>query len=206
MAACSSVSSAPGSVTYHIVPLSVPAPYGHTWPEWSSRWLQWAVGLPPSHHPLWDTAPVDTCQSSPVWFLGGANSISVPTRTATVPYGTALLVNPQLEEQDTAFGVTSLDSLALFTLADWTAYPPTGTIAVDGNDIPNLYSYLIDTSRCVLVLPDSNLFGYPPGKLAACTMGYFVMIDSLSKGEHTIHLQGGTTAFHASINYKFTVR
>jgi hypothetical protein len=56
--------------------------YGKTYAEWSAAWFQWADSLKITYHPLYDTAPIDTGQSGPVWFLSGhwANN-NVFTRT-----------------------------------------------------------------------------------------------------------------------------
>ena len=45
--------------------------FGKSYGEWSAAWWQWALALPATEHPLFDTADCSTAQSGHVWFLGG---------------------------------------------------------------------------------------------------------------------------------------
>src|SRR5437763_11387933 len=57
------------------------SPYGLTYGEWSARWWQWLLAIPPNVNPNFDgtsldpdVATVNDCaqgQSGPVWFLAG---------------------------------------------------------------------------------------------------------------------------------------
>jgi hypothetical protein len=82
--------------TYHLVARSDSMPHGHTWHQWAGLWWDWDLSLPPKHHPLSDTAPIDSNQTGSVWFLGaintpaGAQKETLVTRQGTIPVGTAL--------------------------------------------------------------------------------------------------------------------
>src|SRR5690349_10248531 len=47
------------------------SPAGKTYAQWSAAWWKWADGMEITHHPMYDTAPISTAQSGPVWFFGG---------------------------------------------------------------------------------------------------------------------------------------
>src|SRR5438046_3826702 len=90
--------------------------YGRTYGDWAAAWWQWALSIPASHHPLFDTADCGVGQSGPVFFLGGKACSTLDThcdfghadRICTVPSGKALffpVINTEdstLEESQTA--------------------------------------------------------------------------------------------------------
>jgi hypothetical protein len=45
--------------------------FGKTYGEWQKLWWQWALALPATSHPLFDSADCSTGQAGHVWFLGG---------------------------------------------------------------------------------------------------------------------------------------
>jgi hypothetical protein len=78
--------------------------YGKTYGQWQALWWQWALALPATAHPLFDTADCSTGQSGNVWFLGGKFCAATSgggacldsfhpkaVRSCTIKTGTALL-------------------------------------------------------------------------------------------------------------------
>jgi len=59
-------------------------------------------------------------------------------------------------------------------------------INVDGRDIPVGGSAWIMDDPFTLDLPEDNLFGMPAGESTWQTMGWFVMLEPLAPGKHTI--------------------
>ncbi len=85
--------------------------FGKTYGEWSAAWWKWALEIPATDHPLFDSADCSTGQTGHVWFLGGAFCASgdqvgcadpmhpVIDRSCAVPTGTALFF-PVLNGED----------------------------------------------------------------------------------------------------------
>ena len=122
--------------------------YGNTYAEWSAAWWQWALAIPATEHPLFDTADCSAGQSGKVWFLGGkfcrsgdtsCNAQSA-TRNCTLPTGTALffpIVNSECAfvEFPANSGVTEAD---LRACADVAQFGPIMSATVDGRAIQGL--------------------------------------------------------------------
>jgi hypothetical protein len=201
-------------------------PFGLTYGEWSARWWQWALSLPTSAHPLFDTADCSTGQTGHVWFLGGTFAavpgpggtlVGSATRSCTVPAGTALFFPVLNSECSTAEGNGSTDaelrSCAEF-LVDHTV---ASSATVDGRSIQNLDRYRKQSPLFQYgPLPADNLLGLPAGTTSdAVADGFYLFLAPLSAGDHTIHFSGElvfTTAadgfdldFLLDITYNITV-
>ena len=210
--------------TFHVGPRSDTLPYGKTWKEWSSSWWQWAVQMPPTHNPGFGTAPLDTLQTGNVWFVGGLAGYdstlhrNQATTTGTIPYGTPILFSMHGLELDTGGGTYPYvgTTLAFDCRAGWSQINfISGGVTIDGIEIPNVLSYFVDTSMCVVNLPDSSLISDPrwrPGTPAkkcispAATCGVYFFVDSLTRGQHIIHAQGESSFGSGSLTYIITVQ
>lgn len=91
--------------------------YGKTYGQWAAAWWQWALALPATAHPLFDTADCSTGQSGKVWFLGGKfcmtgdpNCNGTAVRTCEVPAGKALFFPIVNTECSTAEGNGSTEN------------------------------------------------------------------------------------------------
>jgi hypothetical protein len=194
------------------------SPHGYTYAEWSVLHWQWLFSMPGDAHPLFDTAPPNTNQVGKVWFLGGSFSsteidgdyVARVTRDVTVPAGTALffpvlnaeqsnfelpggLTDPQLQDAATSL----MESVvSLFATVDGKAVTPVRAA-----------SGAFDLGP----LPLDNLLGAPFGETTrAASDGYFVFLQPLSVGKHTLHFGGeidlgGGVSFILDITYNVTV-
>ncbi len=181
--------------------------------------------MPPDHHPSFGYGPLDTLQSGNVWFIGGLAGVDTALHRnaaafteGNVPFGTAMLFYVAGVELDTANGQYPFagTTLAYDCRAGWDYIKfISGSLTVDGNNVPNVPSFFVDTSMCMLNLPDSSLTSDPrfrggaPSKKCvspAATCGIYFFIDSLSKGIHIIHAQGETSFGSGSLTYKINVQ
>jgi hypothetical protein len=194
-------------------------PYGKSYAEWSAAWWQWAYGLPVDHHPLFDETGADAAvgQSGPVWYLGGVFNVSGSAhRTITVPKGTALFFPIINVEWDNICPPGSLTIDELRDLAGATADLATNLICeVDGVSVPNLSQYRVPAGPFSVTMPDGNIFQlFGCADVVAGTYGplmgdgYYVMLQPLSKGNHTLHFSATFAppiSFTLDIVYDITV-
>jgi hypothetical protein len=209
---------------------------GKTYGQWSEEWWRWAYSLPVNHHPLFDNAPASAGQSGWVWFLGGNFTGTPAVRTATVPAGKALffaildaqqddtdcdgdrrIADPLTEAQLRANVKALMDSAHdLRCTLDGVAIPGLAERYRAASATPGGFSYTQPGLNNFL----SN-FGYPcwsnsngdPVFVDApiyhpVADGYYVMLEPLSVGEHTLHFSGelgNPMTFAQDVTYHLTV-
>jgi hypothetical protein len=182
--------------------------------KWNAKWWQWALSLPKSAHPLYDTADVSEGQNGDVWFIGsGFESGNVVERTITIPYGTKLFVPLFNIEASTVEGNGKGNELA--TAADtWMKYvivttPP----EIDGTTV-NYYRAPSSVFKFG-PLPEDNVLKETFGVIGAtegtisqsAANGYYMMIAPLEPGKsHTIKWSStwappDTTPFDQEVTY-----
>jgi len=182
----------------------------------ATGWWQWALETPASENPLTDTtgqfAAVN--QSGRVWFLAG-NSGGTTVRTITVPSGKALffpIVNVFDVEDATirGGGVFFLVPHPVQTAQAFVATVITTATGlsceVDGSPIPITTDNLERSTPFGLQLPADNILGVPAGAyFPAIDSGYYVLLSSLSAGQHTIHFAGTLTFFSLSLDVTYNI-
>jgi hypothetical protein len=176
---------------------------GKTVAEWSAAWWQWAAALAPPGDPFSDTTGhfASLNQSGPVFFLAGSPS-GVNRREFMVPPGTYILVPllageysqlelgfdktesqirqsaqqqaDQIDSLHATLDGTTISSTVLFTHRE--ATPDFSFVAVANNQVG------------IFAVGDSGI---------AVADGYFLMLDPLSPGTHTLNYGGGASAFGA---------
>jgi hypothetical protein len=185
----------------------------------ATSWWQWALETPASENPLTDTtgqfAAVN--QSDPVWFLAG-NIGGITVRTITVPSGKALffpIVNVfDVEDAIIAGGVKLFlvpkpVQIAQTVVSNIIATATGLSCEVDGNPLPITTANLEQSTPFSLHLPADNILGVPAGVYyPAVDSGYYVLLPTLSAGQHTIHWAGSITFFplHLDVTYNITVQ
>jgi hypothetical protein len=202
--------------------------YAHkTYGQWSAAWWQWAYSIPAPNNPLLDEtgAKCGVSQSGSVWFLVGvlnASGTAVRDR-CTVPAGEALffpVVNAEWDNYlqcvpPTSYTVDQLRSIVKTIVDAVTKMSAT----VDGVSVRNLPSYRAVSPVFSLTLPGNNLLQaigcYPsdPGTYTpAVADGYYLLLEPLAPGTHTIHFQATVRkthysgAFSLDITYQLTVK
>ena len=79
---------------------------------------------------------------------------------------------------------------------------------IDGVAVPNIKPrYFEESALFTVVLPADNLFGLDPGTLLdpCVDAGYYLMLNPLSVGEHTIAFSGSLGTFTIDVAYTITV-
>ncbi len=199
--------------------------YGHTYGEWAAAWWEWAMSIPASTNPLKDQtgefAAVGQSVSGPVWFLAGTLGGSAE-RTVTIPAGRALffpIVNTSWTNLPALGDNPWSPAQDLFARGYVGALLDTATdlvCEIDGKPLKNLGDYRTKTSPFMVFmveLPTDDLFGYvnmgaSPGTNGPCVDdGYYVMLEPLKPGTHSIHFGGSvtSTSFSVDVIYHLTI-
>ena len=191
--------------------------HGLTYAQWSSEWVQWALGIPSDMHPVTDTTGefADVHQSGAVWFLVPSLEETL-TRTVTVPSDKFLFVPIPVGSTWVALGPPGshvplkvrrhiLESEMDSMISEYTFW-----CEIDGVAVSDLASYAIITApgeSYFVRLPDDNIYGVPAGRYGpSINAGIFLMLRPLSAGEHTIQFFGSDNeTFTTDVTYNLTV-
>src|SRR3954463_2924164 len=175
----------PPNATYH----------GESYAEWSAAAAKFSMEHPLEGHPALDTPGVDirSGQQGEVWFLGGP--FGTHERSISVPSGKALfviLLNAEcssLESEESGFhGDTEAEQRACAKF--WTDHIVNVGCTIDGEAVANMGEYRASSPQFSFNAPTPWLFGDIGGSGTSVVDGYYVMIEPLPKGEHTIHFTG----------------
>ena len=205
--------------------------YGRTYGEWDASWWQWAVSLPVTSHPLFDTADCSAGQTGPVWFLGEkfcnlnnpAACGSTITRTCSVPAGKAIYIDlasaeDSAPEEANGWGCGNLPPLLQGTIAEMRQCAESITngytdvsAEIDGEVVPNLMErFRVQSIVFGYTLPANNLLlavgetGIPQGTyFPAVDEGWGLMLSPLRPGNHVVQFSGTYPLFH--VTYDLTV-
>ena len=192
--------------------------------ELSAEWQQWALSIPTPENPLLDTTGAHCMvgQRGVVWFLAGTSGGGAVTRACDVPEGKTLffpVVNsvninsPNVCGQD----ATNLSDQDLRALSAGCIDEATNlSVEVDGTTLTQLQR--VKSIVFEVALPEENVFDAPcigaglgnvPAGIysPAVDDGVYVRLDPLEVGLHTLHIQGTSPCFSASLDvtYHLTV-
>jgi hypothetical protein len=195
-------------------------PYGKTYGEWGDEWHKWLLAIPIQESPLPDLTG-EKChmgQSGSVWFLAGTSGPPTAERTCTIPGGKALffpIVN--------IFGVIPTDAETLAGLRslvkDFIDHTTELTASVDGVALQGLRNYRCHSlSSFFYTAPEreeDTVFspGYS-GTKEAYADGFYLMLEPLAPGPHTITFHGryqlpttypNVNEFSTTVTYHLTV-
>jgi hypothetical protein len=187
----------------------------HTWGEWSGMWWSWALSMPDGANAVQGSAPMETNQTGDVWFLSGNFKGGSETRTVTVPQGKSLFVALMNFYADTTGGYPPADSLTILAKQFWDGSKPTVDLfEIDGHAVSNVAAnyYAPVTSFMNQNIPMKNVIGdqtYGKASISsyAASCGYYMMIDGLSVGTHTIHFKASNqNPLSIDMTYNITVK
>jgi hypothetical protein len=180
--------------------------------DWTAAWWTWALQAPAATNPLTDTtgAFARVNNDGPVFFIAGTTGLSAPvTRSFEVPAGKPVLV-PTINFFDTEpaeidGGATLLQrqDAANLLVAGWlNAVNPASLFAsIDSTPVANPAQYLEVTGFFSMGPTQAGSLieslGVPEGAELSPTKsaGYWLMIDGLTPGPHTLHFGGSSSAF-----------
>jgi hypothetical protein len=174
-------------------------PHGKSYSEWVAAFWQWSLALPLEGHPFLDTdeAHFDFAahQSGKVWFWSAPDGPL--TRHVTLPAGNWLFLTLRDVEvsslEDPPFrGDTEAEQR---TQAEWFADHIINVFCViDGVEVQNLQDYRFASPQFHFKAPTPWIFGDVGGQGTSVGDGYYLMLNPLPVGHHTIHY-GGTFHF-----------
>jgi hypothetical protein len=186
---------------------------GKTLAEWSAEWNKYVYSIPEFEGPLWDTTgeKASINQSGSVFFLVGSFTGESVTRKITVNENQSLffplinawannfLVNPPLTVEELADLITPGIDLtdSLFFSLDGVA------LSTD-----ELFQHRETPPPFNVTLPENNFYGEPAGSSSVVASdGYWLMVEPLSVGKHTINFGGAISAldFQQDITYEISV-
>lgn len=168
---------------------------GQTLGEWSAEWWQAVLGTPVDSNPLDDPTGAFTQSfnnpSSPVFFLAGTFG-SIASRSVTVTDEQAIFF-PLVNAVDVNVAMQTADALRT-EIKNFVPAVESLFATIDGTSIDEseLFTHQEPSPVFSVALPNDNIFGLPTGVYQpAVSDGYWLMIEPLSPGEHTISF-GGT--------------
>jgi hypothetical protein len=198
------------SATTVLQPNSVVA--GKSIADWTAAWWTWVLQSPAAQNPLTDSTGqfANANNDGPVFFVAGSNGFSSPVnRTFVVPANRPLLL-PMINFFDTEPSILDLGAAladrqfaANIVVGNWVSSVNTASLfaSIDGAAVSNPSQYL----------QVSGLFSAGPtlaGSFAESLIisagdvldptksgGYWLMIDGLTLGSHTLHFGGSSNEF-----------
>jgi len=184
-------------------------PHGKSYSQWAAAWWQWAYRIPADENPVVDTTGEnsDEGQDGPVWFLAG-NFGGTTVREVFVPEDKSLFF-PILNQNwvqfptDPPLTIPELRPIIRPYMDNATLF-----CEIDGKAVKNLSSYREESVVFTTTVPDGSLLPLPAGDYAPCVDdGYYLMLDPLKKGQHTIHFTGtnGDHSFSLDVTYHINV-
>ena len=191
-------------------------PYGMSYSDWSIKFWQWFYGIPmsSSSHPGDDPtgAACTKSQEGPVWYLTGSSG-SKQSRSCVVPFGKALLLTPIDVECSFAENPTLKTEGELRSCAKSDQDQVNSLkLIVDGVSLSNVSKYRVASPLFNLTLPENNNLGLDPQVTQAVSDGYWIILEPLPKGNHTITSSGaiieptGVYSFVSDVTWKINIR
>jgi hypothetical protein len=189
-------------------------PYQIPYSDWIVRWTQWLTSVPKDKSPAIDSDGKNCAinQAGPVWFLAGTFGGSAE-RTCTVPKGKAIM-----SAVLSAFCTYLIDNVKTESELVKCAREGNGVAdvqaSVDGRPVQGLQKYGITSNLSHFVIPADNPFGFPAGKTQTIVDGWFLFMEPLLSGQHTIHFSGsvidnpttGTQSYSTEATYHLIVQ
>jgi hypothetical protein len=158
-------------------------------------WWQWALAIPIENNPIADPTgeKAHLGQTGPVWFLAGTSGDPpIAERTCTVPANKAILF-PILN----VIGATPFDGETDAQVAAacrmWMDWVTEMEARVDGRALQDLGSYRFPSPIFSFTAPEAEhaLFPvYAGTQTGGQSEGYWIMLEPLSPGPHTIYFRG----------------
>jgi hypothetical protein len=169
------------------------APFGIPYEDWPANWWSYNVKFSAEEHPRDNFSPercnLDQEQSDPVYYLPD-NLSGEEERRCTVPVGKAIL-GPQITgscwDDDTDPKLKTEAGLRECSREGQEFGVVRATL--DGRELQGLEQYRVTSDVFNMTIPENNAFQSPPGTFPAIADGFFVFLEPLPVGEHTLQLQ-----------------
>jgi hypothetical protein len=167
-------------------------PFGQPYSQWAVKWWQWTSSIHKDQDPGVIDPTGQKCavnQKDPnVWFLEGISSGSA-LLNCNLPQRKAIFTSILSGECDYLSDKSLKTETDLSKCARSGIEGATMQVAVDGIVLKNLQTYWVESPVFnVTFLPD-NIFGVPfVGKTQAKVVGYYLFLEPLSLGGHSIRI------------------
>jgi hypothetical protein len=167
--------------------------FGHTTVDWVIQWFHWIMPFPSDNSPTLDQTGNLTMKyqpSTPVFMLPGEHAAIAPNRHVTIPSNKPIML-PVLFDLFATFSPTTEESFVQKASALFPNEKPTKLFAtLDGKPLPIIP---ITTPVFHLDIPRDNAFDMKQsGHAQVFSKGYWVFLNPLSPGNHTITYVGAT--------------
>lgn len=196
--------------------------------EWGAQWWRWAYSFPSAQFPPSQSGEVDCSlgQSGSVWFLAGTTGQGPVARECsdTIPSGKTLFfpIITYLNDYpcpDPNFQPPPGQTLEEFLTEGAAAIIGLVTeleVVVDGQHLNDLFNYRA-TSQLFTFTADPSLVAFDPCVTGdpqfpqfGVTDGYWILMNPLPPGPHTIFIRGlidfgGGSTFESQVTYNLTV-
>jgi hypothetical protein len=189
-----------GAAHAQLVPRST-AIGGKSQVEWSQAWWAWAASFDQDHSPVADRTG-RLChleQEGPVWFLAGTYGTARTIRVCSVPRGKYLffpLINyVYYKPPDSEASCADMRRSAAAATDDVSSL----VLELDGKRFTGLEAHRLATVGCF------DLNARDGGGVPAAANGYYVMLEPLGIGKHSISFGGRTEAMSQAVTYTLYV-
>jgi hypothetical protein len=169
------------------------SPFGVPYKDWPGKWWIYNVKFGAEEHPRDNFSPercnLDLEQSDPVYYLPD-NLGGEEERRCTVPDGKAILA-PQITGScwdDNTDPVLKTEAGMRECTREGQEF---GVVSatLDGRELTGLEQYRVTSDVFNMTIPENNAFESPSGTFPAMADGFFVFLEPLAPGEHTLELQ-----------------
>ena len=189
---------------------STSSPYGIPFPEWTARWWRWLLRIPKDVCPAIDKTGqyCGQCQDDRnVWFLAGTFG-GFATRMCDIPSRKGILfpvINYEACFADEPLLLTKFDlerkcKEEMDKIADL-------SLSVDGSPT-EIEKYRVPSPAFEIEIKEHNCLSVRPGMTSLASDGFWLFLQPLERGEHTI--QSFSTCLAGKIKigctYELTVR
>lgn len=190
-------------------------PFGIPYNEWTAKWWEWLISIPLSQNPAADNTG-EFCaknqnQTDPVWFLVGTFQ-GRTERTCEIPAGKGLLF-PVLNLECSFAEYTNLKTDSELSQCAKEAVDKVTFVqaSVDGVEVKDIFR--TQSPPFTVTFPRENIFGVEAVQTRAVSDGYWVFLQPLSTGTHTINFKGavvdvpttGIASITNDVTYHLTV-
>lgn len=207
-ASISTISAFGGGSSSPGIFLNGSTPYGMPYEDWITKWWQWNMGIPKEQHPQVNDPDLIKCpvgESGSVSFL--THSLQGTTEySCTIPAGNAIMIPISTGEctSDEAQSSKLTDMIKCATEGDKYL---TFEVLVDGAPLNGLEQNYAISDIFNITVPENNFLELKPGQWKAGSGGYFVFLEPLPVGHHTVGISARVTnPIDPSYNYNYNTQ
>jgi hypothetical protein len=178
--------------------------FDHSQVEWAESYLQWIAAFARGSSPSSDTtgAQCGAKQGGEVWFLASSDGTQAVVRDCVIPSGKTLFVPLVSTTERSNSGQPNCEAMARQAAAAL-AHVSRLSMTIDGRPAGGLENHRQPTGACFAL--DARQASRSAIK-AAVADGYYVMLQPLPPGSHTIVVEARIDSTTLSTTYRLDVR